>query len=171
MLGSLARRAFSAGTSFSARRAFSSGAVQDVQTVGVVGLGLMGHGIAQAAATAGMKVIGIEREEAALDAGRNRIESSVTRMLAKQVAKGTITQEDAEVESSRIVANLKYDTRIESVHDCDLVVEAIVEDMRIKIPFWKQLGALCKPDAIFGSNTSSLPITAQAEASGRPGSL
>lgn len=150
-------------------RSFSSlPAVKDVHTVGVVGLGLMGHGIAQAAATAGMRVIGVEREENALDAGRNRIEASVTRMLAKQVAKGTLSQEGAEAESLRIVGNLSYATRIEAVHECDLVVEAIVEDMRIKVPFWRQLGALCKPEAIFGSNTSSLPITAQAEASGRP---
>jgi len=152
-------------------RRFGTAVVDDVRTVGVVGLGLMGHGIAQAAAQAGMKVVGVEREQAALELGKNRIDASVTRMLAKRVAKGTLTQEGAEAEAARTLANLSYDTRIEAVHDCDLIVEAIVEDMRIKVPFWKQLGALCKPSAIFGSNTSSLPITAQAEASGRPAQM
>jgi 3-hydroxyacyl-CoA dehydrogenase len=128
----------------------------------------MGHGIAQAAATAGMKVVGVEREEAAIEAGRNRIESSVTKILAKQVAKGQITEDFAQMEASRIISNLSYETHVNAVAECDLVIEAIVEDMRIKVPFWKQLGSLCKPSAVFASNTSSLPITGQAEASGRP---
>jgi len=162
MLGSGLRRAFGRGFSSAPKD------VKDVYTVGVVGLGLMGHGIAQAAAMAGMRVIGVEREEAAVEAGRNRIEGSISRILAKQVAKGTTTQDLAEQEAHRVLGNLRYETHIEAVKDCDLVIEAIVEDMRIKVPFWKQLGALCKPEAIFASNTSSLAITAQAEASGRP---
>jgi 3-hydroxyacyl-CoA dehydrogenase len=82
----------------------------NVHTVGVVGLGLMGHGIAQVAATAGYKVIGIEREQAALDMGRDRIESSVTRILSKSVAKGKTTDSLAQAEAERILKNLSYGT-------------------------------------------------------------
>mmetsp|Transcript_17162 Transcript_17162/g.44393 ORF Transcript_17162/g.44393 Transcript_17162/m.44393 type:complete len:323 (-) Transcript_17162:111-1079(-) len=139
-----------------------------IESIGVVGLGLMGHGIAQAAATAGMHVTGVEREQGALDKGRGRIETSVGKLLARQVSKGEIDQASADTEAARILGNLTYATDIERVAQCDLVIEAIVEDMAIKVPFWSQLGALCKPEAIFASNTSSLPVTAQAVASGRP---
>jgi len=145
----------------------SAPVVTEIKTVGMVGLGLMGHGIAQMAATAGYQVVAVENSQPALDAGRARIEQSVSKLLSKQVAKGKLDESAAQQQQTDIAGRLTYSTDLKELRDCDMVVEAIIEDLSIKLPFYENLGKLVKPEAIFASNTSSLSIGEMAEASGR----
>jgi 3-hydroxyacyl-CoA dehydrogenase len=133
-----------------------------IQKVGVVGCGLMGHGIAQVAAQGGCTVVVYETEQKALDAGLARIDKSLAKLAEKAKEKGGSF--DAAGVRARISGSL--DKR--ALADCDLVVEAIVENLDIKKTLFAELGKLCKADTIFASNTSSFPIGAMAEASGRP---
>ena len=133
-----------------------------IKKVGVVGCGLMGHGIAQVAAQGGCTVVVFETAEAALAAGLGRIDKSLAKLAEKAAEKGGSF--DAAGVRARITGTLaKAD-----LADCDLVVEAIVENLDVKKALFAELGKLCKPETIFASNTSSFPIAAMAEASGRP---
>jgi 3-hydroxyacyl-CoA dehydrogenase len=133
-----------------------------IKKVGVVGCGLMGHGIAQVAAQGGCTVVVFETAEAALAAGLGRIDKSLAKLAEKAAEKGGSF--DAAGVRARITGTLaKAD-----LADCDLVVEAIVENLDVKKTLFAELGKLCKPETIFASNTSSFPIAAMAEASGRP---
>jgi len=127
----------------------------------------MGHGIAQLAASNGYKVIGVESSSAALENGKGRIESSVPKLLGKAVKKGAMTEANAVAKQQEILDNISYSTDQATLVNADLIVEAIIEDLAIKIPFYEKLGQMVKPEAIFASNTSSLPITKMALASGR----
>jgi 3-hydroxyacyl-CoA dehydrogenase len=131
-----------------------------IQKVGVIGCGLMGHGIAQVAAQAGCDVVVRETVQGALDKGLGRIQKS----LSKLVEKEKLTQAQADESSARISGTLE----LNDLADCDLVVEAIIEDLDIKTALYRELGALCKPETIFASNTSSFPVTKMGAASGRP---
>jgi 3-hydroxyacyl-CoA dehydrogenase len=122
----------------------------------------MGHGIAQVAAQGGCTVVVFETAEAALAAGLGRIDKSLAKLAEKAAEKGGSF--DAAGVRARITGTLaKAD-----LADCDLVVEAIVENLDVKKTLFAELGKLCKPETIFASNTSSFPIAAMAEASGRP---
>jgi len=133
-----------------------------IKKVGVVGCGLMGHGIAQVAAQGGCTVVVFETADAALAAGLGRIDKSLAKLAEKAAEKGGSF--DAAGVRARITGTLaKAD-----LADCDLVVEAIVENLDVKKALFAELGKLCKPETIFASNTSSFPIAAMAEASGRP---
>lgn len=132
----------------------------EIRKVGVVGLGLMGSGIAQICATAGLDVIVVEKEQGFLAKGLGRIKGS----LAKLVEKGKLSQATQELAQ----AKLKSSTKVADLADCDLVIEAIVEDLGAKKALLKELGGICKASTIFASNTSSFPIAAMGEASGRP---
>lgn len=129
--------------------------------VGVVGLGLMGHGICQVAASSGVhsSVVAFEPEQKFLDKGRERIEGSVNKLLAK----GKISQELAD----STLGSIKYTTDPSDLSDTDFVVEAVIENMDLKKDLYGSLGSVCKPETIFASNTSSLSITEMAEISGR----
>ena len=120
----------------------------------------MGHGIAQSAATSGYKVVAFENEDRFLDSGKARIQGS----LDKMASKGKITEE----KKNEILGNIEYTTDISKLADADLVVEAVIENMDLKKEIYKKLGDVCKPEAIFASNTSSLSITEMGEVSGRP---
>ena len=133
-----------------------------IKKVGVVGCGLMGHGIAQVAAQGGCTVVVFEAAEAALATGLARIDKSLAKLAEKAAEKGGSF--DAAGVRARITGTLSK----ADLADCDLVVEAIVEDLAVKKALFAELGRLCKPSAIFASNTSSFPIGAMAEASGRP---
>jgi len=133
-----------------------------IKKVGVVGCGLMGHGIAQVAAQGGCTVVVYEAAEAALAAGLGRIDKSLAKLAEKAAEKGQ--QFDAAGVRARIAGTLSK----ADLSGCDLVVEAIVEDLDVKKALFAELGKLCKPETIFASNTSSFPIGAMAEASGRP---
>ena len=133
-----------------------------IKKVGVVGCGLMGHGIAQVAAQGGCTVVVYEAAEAALASGLSRIDKSLAKLAEKAAEKGGSF--DAAGVRTRITGTLSK----ADLADCDLVVEAIVEDLGVKKALFAELGRLCKPETIFASNTSSFPIGAMAEASGRP---
>jgi 3-hydroxybutyryl-CoA dehydrogenase len=132
----------------------------DIKKVGVLGAGLMGHGIAQVTAAAGYDVVLREVDDATLQKGIGRIE----KQLAKAVEKGKSTQEDADAVRGRIQGTVDYN----DLAECDLVIEAITEDLGRKLEMWKQVDAIVKPDAIFASNTSSLAVIDQAASTSRP---
>ncbi len=133
-----------------------------IKKVGVVGCGLMGHGIAQVAAQGGCTVIAVETEQRFLDAGLARIDKSLARLAEKAKEKGGSF--DAQAVRARISGSLER----KALADCDLVIEAIVEDLALKNQLFAELGKLCKKETIFASNTSSFPIGEMAKASGRP---
>src|SRR4051794_32213317 len=132
----------------------------EIKKVGVLGAGLMGHGIAQVTATAGYDVVLREVDDATLQKGLGRIE----KQLAKAVEKGRSSQEDADAVRARIQGTTDYG----DLADCDLVIEAITEDLGRKLEMWKQVDAIVKPDAIFATNTSSLAVIDQAASTTRP---
>jgi len=132
----------------------------EIRTVAVVGCGLMGSGIAQVAAGAGYKTIVREVNEGALQAGLGRIR----KFLADDVSKGKVT----EAAQAATLANLTGTTGVEDFKDCDIVVEAIVENLDEKRAIYQAVEAVVRPDAIIVSNTSSLCITELAAATKRP---
>ncbi len=140
----------------------------EIKKVGVVGCGLMGHGIVQVAAQAGFEVVALEAEQGFLDKGLGRIEKSLGKLAQKAVEKGKQSQEEAEAGAKATFARITGSTDKADLADCDLVVEAIVENLDVKKALFAELGGLCKPETIFASNTSSFPIGEMAEASGRP---
>jgi 3-hydroxybutyryl-CoA dehydrogenase len=131
-----------------------------IKTVGVLGCGLMGSGIAQVSAAAGYKTIVREVDDQFLQKGLGRIR----KFLEDGVAKGKTT---AEARDSTL-ANLSGTTTFEALKDCDLIIEAIVEDLDQKRQTYASLEALVSAQAIFVSNTSSLCITELAAATKRP---
>jgi len=131
-----------------------------IHTVGVLGCGLMGSGIAQVAAQAGYRTIVREVDDAALQTGLDRIR----RFLDEGVARGKVTPEHR----SQALANLSGTTTFQELEACDLVVEAIVENLREKQQALAALEPVLKPHAVVASNTSSLCITELAAATTRP---
>jgi 3-hydroxybutyryl-CoA dehydrogenase len=132
----------------------------DISKIGVVGCGLMGHGIAQVAAQAGYEVVVREVSQEKLDGGIGMIE----KQLARTVDKGRMEEGDAKAVRGRIMPTLEYGDLAES----DLVIEAVTEDLGLKLEMWGELDKLVKPEAFFATNTSSLPVIDQAVATSRP---
>lgn len=138
-----------------------------IKKVGVIGCGLMGHGIAQVAAQGGFTVVVSETEQKALDTGLARIDKSLAKLAEKAAEKGK-PLDQAKAESAATRARITGTLDRKALADCDLVVEAIVENLDVKKTLFAELGKLCKPSTIFASNTSSFPIGEMAKASGRP---
>ncbi len=132
----------------------------EIAKVGVVGCGLMGHGIAQICAQAGWDVAVREVDQGALDKGLAKID----KQLARAVEKGKLEQADADAIRGRIDTSLDY----EVLADCDLVIEAMTEDLDRKLEMWREVESVAKPEAYFASNTSSLSVADQAAATSRP---
>jgi 3-hydroxybutyryl-CoA dehydrogenase len=132
----------------------------EISKVGVLGCGLMGHGIAQICAQAGWDVVVREVSQEKLDGGLGKIE----KQLARAVEKGKAEQSDADAVRGRIQPTLDYS----DLADCDLVIEAITEDLDLKLEMWKQVDDVVKEGASFATNTSSLSVAAQAAATSRP---
>lgn len=132
----------------------------EIKKVGVLGCGLMGSGIAQVAATAGYQTIVREVAQPPLDKGK----AGITKSLDKFVEKGKVTQADRDATLGR----LSFVTDLAAVKDCDIVIEAVTEDLELKNGMWKELDGLCPAHTIFASNTSSLTIAAMAAATRRP---
>jgi len=126
----------------------------------VLGAGLMGHGIAQVTAQSGYDVVLREVDQERLDKGLGRIE----KQLARAVEKGRMEQSEADEVRARISPTLDYG----DLADCDLVIEAITEDLDLKLEMWRELDGIVKNGAIFATNTSSLPVIDQAAATSRP---
>jgi 3-hydroxybutyryl-CoA dehydrogenase len=135
-------------------------AQQRIEKVGVLGAGLMGHGIAQVAAQAGYEVVLREVDDATLQKGIGKIE----KQLARAVEKGKSSQEDADAVRGRIHETTDY----QDLAGCDLVIEAITESLPKKLEMWRELDGIVKADAVFATNTSSLSVIDQAAATRRP---
>ena len=131
-----------------------------IQKVGVVGCGLMGSGIAQVAAQAGFDVTVREVSEAFLNKGLQSIEKNLQRLVEKNVISAPKRDE--------IRGRLQGTTQLESLKNCDLVIEAIVELLPEKEKLWASLDSICPKHTIFASNTSSLSITQMATFTQRP---
>jgi 3-hydroxyacyl-CoA dehydrogenase len=139
-----------------------------IKKVGVVGCGLMGHGIVQVAAQGGFEVIALEAEPKFLESGLARIDKSLAKLAEKSVKDAKATPDEANAKAVAVRARIRGSTNKADLADCDLVVEAIVEDLAAKKALFAELGKLCKASTILASNTSSFPIAEMGEASGRP---
>jgi 3-hydroxybutyryl-CoA dehydrogenase len=132
-----------------------------IRKVGVVGLGLMGSGIAQVCAQSGIPTVAREVDQALVDKGLGRIK----KFLDDGVTKGKV---EAAVRD-KTLANLTGTTKVEDLADCDLVIEAIVENLDAKHALFGALDKVAKPSTIYASNTSSLSVTEMAAGTKRPG--
>jgi 3-hydroxybutyryl-CoA dehydrogenase len=133
----------------------------EIERVGVLGCGLMGHGIAQICAQAGWEVVVREADQGRLDKGIGKIE----KQLGRAVEKGKMEQSDADAARARITPTLDYS----DLAECDLVIEAITEDLDRKLEMWGEVDGVVSGDgAVFATNTSSLPVVNQAVATSRP---
>ncbi len=131
-----------------------------IKTVGVIGAGLMGSGIVETAARHGYDVVMREIDEEALGQGRKRIDSSMNR----GVERGKMTEEERTVALARITPT----TILEDLRDCDLVIEAIIENLEQKQELYRELDRITRPDVILATNTSSVSVTALAAVTRRP---
>jgi len=131
----------------------------DIKQVGVLGCGLMGSGIAQVAAAAGYQTIVRDVSDAVMAKGK----AGIAKSLDKFVEKGKLSAPDRDA----TLARLSYVTDVAALKDCDIVIEAVTEDLELKNGIWKQLDALCPAHTLFASNTSSLTIAAMASATAR----
>jgi 3-hydroxybutyryl-CoA dehydrogenase len=133
-----------------------------IKKVGILGCGLMGSGIAQVSAVAGYDVVVLEQEQKFLDKGFAGIEKSLAKMAEKPEKSG-ITPEKARESRARI----KGSTSQSDLADCDIIIEAIIENVEVKKKTFAALDAIVKKEAIFASNTSSISITEVAAATNR----
>jgi 3-hydroxybutyryl-CoA dehydrogenase len=133
--------------------------MSEIKTVGVAGSGTMGAGIAIVAARAGFRTIVYDTRQDALDRARTQTEG----FLAKSVERKKLAQEQVD----EILAALTATTRIEGLASCDIVIEAVFEDLEVKHAICGELDKVCPPHTIFASNTSTLSITEIAAGSGR----
>ena len=131
-----------------------------IQSVGVVGCGLMGSGIAQVCAQKGHPTIVREINDEALKKGLDRIRA----FLGEGVRRGKMTQ----AQMDQVLGNLRGTTSLADLQDCDLVIEAVVENLEEKRRVFGELDKVCKSSTLFASNTSSISIAAQAQATRRP---
>jgi 3-hydroxybutyryl-CoA dehydrogenase len=132
----------------------------DIKTIGVLGAGVMGNGIAQVAAMAGYNVIMRDIEDRFVEGGLKNID----KFLAKSVEKGKMTAE----QKSGIMGKIKGTTKMEDLKDVDYVVEVVLEVMDVKKKVFAELDALTRPEVILASNTSSMSLTEMATAVKKP---
>lgn len=133
---------------------------RELKTVGVVGLGTMGAGIAEVFARHGLSVVGVERDEEAVERGRGHIQHSTDRA----VKRGKLSSEDQQALFDRVT----FATEIEALADCDLVIEAVIERLELKREIFSALDKVVREDAILATNTSSLSVTEISVATQRP---
>jgi 3-hydroxybutyryl-CoA dehydrogenase len=136
------------------------GAADSIQTIGVVGAGQMGNGIAQVASTFGYQVVMTDISEPALQKGMQTIAGSLDRLIKK----ATLTED----QKKQILGRIKTQVGLDAHKSCDLIVEAATENMDLKLKIFAELDQVAKPQAILASNTSSMPITKIAAATKRP---
>ena len=132
----------------------------DIKTVGVVGAGTMGNGIAQSCAAAGLNVVMTDIGQAQLDRGLKAIDASLERLVKKEKLFAA--------DKSATLARVKTATELASITGCDLVIEAATENLDLKLDIFRRIDAQARPDAVIASNTSSISITRLAAATGRP---
>lgn len=131
-----------------------------IKKVGIVGCGSMGSGIVQVVLQGGCEVVVLESDRDLLDAGLGRVEKAYEKLAAK----GTVSDVDGRNELNRLSGTLKTG----DLKDCDLVIEAVFEEIRLKQELFGNLDNVCKEETIFASNTSSLSITKMSAATRRP---
>jgi len=131
-----------------------------VKKIGVIGAGTMGHGIALVCAKAGFEVVLHDVKDEYVKKGL----SSIEKFLEKSIEKGKMTAE----EKKTILSHIKGTTRLEDFKDADVIVEAIIEDVKTKKEVFSKLDQFCKKETIFASNTSTIPITDLASSTKRP---
>jgi 3-hydroxybutyryl-CoA dehydrogenase len=131
-----------------------------IQKLGIVGSGIMGSGIAEVAAKAGVDVILRSRQQATADA----MVAGLERSLAKQVDRGKLEEAAAKEVAARVSAT----DDLHALHECDLVLESVVEDLAVKQELFTRLDDILKPEAILATNTSTLPVIEMAMATERP---
>jgi 3-hydroxybutyryl-CoA dehydrogenase len=131
-----------------------------IERLGIVGSGIMGSGIAEVAAKAGVTVVLRSRKQETADA----MVAALGKSLAKQVSRGKLDEADAEAINGRVSATADLD----ALADCDLVVESVVEDLDIKKQLFVELDRIVKDGAILATNTSTLPVVEMAVETGRP---
>jgi 3-hydroxybutyryl-CoA dehydrogenase len=131
-----------------------------IKSVGIVGSGIMGAGIAEVAAKAGHEVVLRSRRQATADA----MVAGLTKSLDRQVDKGRLDRSAADA----TLALVRATDSIDDLADCDLVIESVVEDLAVKRSLFQQLDGVVKADAILATNTSTLPVVELAAATGRP---
>ena len=134
---------------------------RDFSTIGVIGLGTMGAGIAEVFARNGYQVVGVELTEESLERGRQHVQHSTDRA----VKRGKLSED----EQTALVGAITFTTNIADAKDCQLVVEAIVEQLPVKQALFRTLDGIVAPDAILATNTSSLSVTEISTATSRPG--
>ena len=139
------------------------GSIQKIETIGVVGAGTMGHGIAQVAAQSGYEVVLVDAVPEALERGKAQVAKGYERL----VGKGKLSAEDRDQALSR----LSTGGDLSALERADLVVEAVVERLEVKQKVLAELDRVCQPGAILASNTSSISITRLAAATKRPGKV
>lgn len=130
-----------------------------INKVGVLGCGLMGSGIAQTSAAAGFSTVARDVSQAVLEKGR----AGILKSLGKLVEKGKLDQTSRDA----AVGKLAFTTDLGALRDCDIIIEAVTEDLELKNELFRELDGLCPPRTIFASNTSSLTIAEMAAATGR----
>ncbi|MDP6156410.1 MAG: 3-hydroxybutyryl-CoA dehydrogenase [Candidatus Thermoplasmatota archaeon] len=131
-----------------------------IKKIGVIGAGVMGHGIALVSAKSGYTVTMRDIEERFIEKGLANIE----KFLKRSVAKGRMTEE----EMALVLARITTTVHMEDLQDCDLIIEAIIENADLKKKVFSELDGFCPPETIFASNTSTIPITEMASATERP---
>jgi len=136
----------------------------EIKKVGVLGCGLMGSGIAQVCAMSGFEVKVLEVEQKLLDKGFAGIEKSLAKFAERPPEKGGITAQQKDA----IRARLKGTTNRQELADCDIVIEAIIENVQQKKDMYDSLDGIVKKDAIFATNTSSISVTELMAATSRP---
>jgi 3-hydroxybutyryl-CoA dehydrogenase len=160
MASILMRRVCRLNTGLQSAGTTSEGTGMDIKTVGVVGAGLMGAGIVEQAAKCGYNVVMREVDDDTLAAGWKRIDAS----MAKAVERGKLEANDRERARGRITGT----TSLEDMRECDIVIEAIVENLEAKQEVFRELDRVTRADTILTSNTSSVSITALAAVTSKP---
>jgi len=131
-----------------------------IKKIGIIGAGTMGHGIALVAAKAGYEVVLHDIKDEYVKKGL----SSVEKFVDKSVEKGKMTPDD----KKNIMGKIHGTTKLEDMNDADVIIEAILEEVKIKKEVFQKLDSICKKETIFASNTSTIPITDLASATKRP---
>ena len=132
----------------------------NIKKIGVIGAGQMGHGIALVAAQAGFDVIIRDTTDDFVKKGISKIE----KFLDKSIEKGKMTADD----KKKIMTKISGTTKLDALKNIDLIIEAIFENIEVKKQLFKDLDKICKNECVFASNTSTIPITDLASATGRP---
>ena len=131
------------------------------ETIGIVGLGTMGAGIAEVFAREGYTVVGVDQNDEQTARGRQFLEHSTARAVARQKM--------TEAEQAALLGRISFSTELKDLTDADFVVEAVVESVEVKKQIFRELDAIVAPDAILATNTSSLSVTDISTANSKPG--